>query len=59
MTNFENIKSMSLEQMTIFLNSHHCQNCAFYDKTSVRRCTEPEKTCAEGIKKWLESEAAK
>lgn len=55
MTNYENIKNMSAEEMAIFISdTAPCQVCAFENekcdfKTLWGRCYE-------GIKKWLESE---
>ncbi len=57
MTNLEKIKSMNTEEMAGFLADACCRNCAFYDSESVIKCIEANKTCAEGIKIWLESEA--
>ena len=54
MTNFEKIKNMSMEEFALYFTkkSRSCDICA-YDG----HCRETEKTCKDGIKEFLESEA--
>ena len=53
MINNDKLTLMSLEERTEFLKPSNCENfCIFGD------CCDADKDdCAEGIKKWLESEA--
>ena len=59
-TYFEKIKAMDIDDMTDFF-SHidDCQFCAFRDTDccwSPNEERNPEHTCYEGFKEWLESE---
>lgn len=52
MTNFEQIKGMNVEEMVEFLSDIcNCDVC-IYDRTPCR-----ERSCEDGIKRWLENEA--
>lgn len=54
MTNYEMVKQLSVEDMAEFLErSAGCSVCKYNTKTLV--CVGQ---CEDGIKKWLESEAA-
>lgn len=58
MTNFEKIKSMSINDMTQFLFVHQfdkCVNCGYYQKQCNGYYFD-DKSCTTGIKHWLESE---
>lgn len=61
MTNYENIKSMSFEEMLNFLqecNCSHCiydvANCAYWDD-EIKDIISPN-NCNTGMKTWLEQE---
>ncbi len=51
MTNYEKIKSMSIDEMANLLEAT-CEFCVCFKEP--RKCTP---RCKEGVKKWLESEA--
>lgn len=53
MTNFDNLKNMSIEEMATFL--HTISNCEMND---CRKCPLYDVVCSsvKGIKEWLESE---
>lgn len=53
MTNYEMIKQLSVEEMAEFLRDNDYCDVCIYDRTPCR-----ERSCKDGIKKWLESEAA-
>lgn len=58
MTNFEKIKSMSINDMTQFLFVHQfdkCVNCGYYQKQCNGYYFD-DKSCTTGIKHWFESE---
>lgn len=53
MTNLDRIKNMTLDEMAELFDTAACKKCAFRGQ---RRCA--FKGCKDGIKKWLEQEAA-
>ena len=53
MTNLDRIKNMTLDEMAELLDTKACKCCAYY---STPPCG--FKDCRDGIKKWLEQEAA-
>lgn len=58
MTNYEKIKSMSMEEMAAFIDTidKHCQCCA-HNRNIDGVCHVSLDTCESGVSKWLESEA--
>ena len=52
MTNFERIKGMNVEEMAEFLRDYDYCDVCIYDRTPCRG-----RSCKDGIKQWLESEA--
>ena len=57
MTNFEKIKTMSVEEMAEALdNITNCSGCPAQGKICSKDYTGNYKHCADVIKKWLESE---
>lgn len=52
MTNLEHIKNMMVDEMAELLESKACKCCAY----RARQCG--YKSCIDGIKAWLEQEAA-
>ena len=57
MTNYERIKSMSIEELAIILSFSKCRNFCIYANTDD--CAERDgvlKNCKIGIMKYLESE---
>lgn len=60
MTNYERVKTMSLEEMAEFINHETdgiCSCCSLYpDKKD--RCYEIVGECKRGITNWLKSEVA-
>lgn len=48
-TNFENIKTFSIDDMADFINEAGCKTCADFGESD---CGD----CINGIKRWLESE---
>ena len=52
MTNFEKIKSMSVDEMVAFLRDANCYTTCLY----MLDC-EGEMNCNNGIKKWLQNKA--
>ena len=55
MTNLDRIKSMTVDEMAELLSTKACECCAYPDFTL---CGFGAPACEEGIKKWLEQEAA-
>ena len=53
MTNLEHIKNMTVDEMAELLSAKACKCCAYL---SFAPCG--FKSCKDGIKKWLEQEAA-
>lgn len=55
MTNFEKVQTMNIDEFAEFLNKgkHVCFGCRHY--FAPYTCV--NKSCVDGIKKWLESEA--
>lgn len=51
MTNYERIKSMSIDEMVELISKGECYCCK---QTTDQFCV--EMTCEQGIKQWLESE---
>lgn len=52
MTNYERIKSMSVEEIVDFINKNYkCRKCAYYNKCC-------DSNCESGIKLWLEAEVS-
>ena len=52
MTNYEKIKSMSIDEMANLLGNE-CEFCVCFNEPFLK-CS---RSCNEGVKKWLESEA--
>ena len=50
MKNFEKVKKMNIKELARFLAYSNCKICSFRHEN----CSELD--CANGIKKWLESE---
>ena len=57
LTNFDRIRNMELDEMTtrIYKYAHNMCNYCIYGKGW--KCESTLKTCVNGIKQWLESEA--
>lgn len=53
MTNYEKIKTMTIDEFMDFVMSCGCQTCIF--EHGDLKCAD-SRLCSEGIKKWLESE---
>lgn len=53
MTHHEQIKNMSVEEMTEFIRDTNCSHCS----GNCLSGTAYKGGCAEGIKRWLQSEA--
>ena len=56
MTNFEEIKSMDIDELTRLIDSHGCYICV-YAGTDTCHWSNSD-TCRDGIKKSLEQEAS-
>lgn len=54
MTNYEKIKTTTIDEFMNFVMNCGCQTC-IYEQDGLK-CT-GSRPCSEGIKKWLESEA--
>lgn len=56
MTNYEKIRSMSIEEMAVFLkrNLIACNLCEY-----VKSCTGMDLECEQGVLKYLQQEAEK
>lgn len=60
MTNYEKIKSMSIEEMAEYVDSHEAlRNICKYCEFQFKDCSYVHISCNPAIKKWLESEAEK
>lgn len=57
MTNFDRIKSMSVEEMAIALDS--ILSCRYCKAKYVYKCSKDIAQCKLVLKKWLESEVKK
>lgn len=54
MTNFEKIKTMTVEEMAKLLDEGECWHCVRYKTQTALECLGC--VCADGVKQWLESE---
>ena len=55
MTNLDRIKNMTVDELAELLGTKACECCAYL---SFAPCGFGAPACEEGIKKWLEQEAA-
>ena len=56
MTNLDRVKSMTVDELAELLSTKACEYCAYLD---FAPCGFGAPACKDGIKKWLEQEAAK
>ena len=56
MTNYEQVKVLTVEQMAQFLLNDACHECAYFNHAE-NDCKKPKGTvCRDGIREWLNSE---